>query len=465
MGDSDFLSLKEAAEYLNVKYKTVYRLVRDGKLPAVKIGGIYRIHRKDLEAYVELQRVAPPRVSVSRCAVCGRPIVSDLSIGGYCQAEECEEPICFACWQWEHQRFCPAHQAARTPPEEASMPASAEIIRCGTCFRIIPSPDLAGGQCELDGCDAWICTDCWNKPDGHFCRKHKPSRDAKLLEAQRLLAAGKIPCLVTDLEARKREINFLSRFDYKVRRVGTLLHPATGRALRIQDWDRYHTEGDETERLLELLGVGYLDKELLVRIPINAWSRYTIPPSGRVPGLVLEARGFSHLDAHVQQGFDTRPATVEDLVARLQVWTEEAEAERGTHVVGLASTTGWDEGARKHIQGQGGKGGFFHEWLMPVLIDLETGEVIYNAWDERLAPLAPLFAPQLHEELVHTTMRRVEALLDDSVTDSLVASEVASRLGVQEDVVHQAFERLAHSKQFVVEDIQGFGKTLMRKEG
>jgi len=465
MGESDFLSLKEAAEYLNVKYKTVYRLVRNGELPAVKVGGIYRIRRRDLEAYVELQRVPPVRASIPRCSVCGRPIVSELSIGGYCQAEGCNEPICFACWQWEHQRFCPVHQAEQASPEEVGMPASSDVLRCGTCFRVIPSPEMAGGQCEAEGCEAWICEDCWNKPDGHFCRKHKPSREEKLRDARRLLEAGQIPCLVTDLEARKREVNFLSRFDYKVHRVGTLRHPVTGRILRILDWELYHSRGDETEQLLELLHVGYLDKELLARTPINEWSRYVVQPSGRIPGLVLEARVFSHLDVYVRQGFDTQPATVEDLVSHLHSWMEEATQAQVVYVVGLASTTGWNEEARYYIQGERGQGGFFHEWLMPLLIDLETGEAIYNIWDERLAPLAPLFAPQLQEELIHTTMRRVEDLLAHSLTDSLIASEVAAHLGVQEEVVHQAFERLAHSKQFIVEDVQGLGKTLIRKEG
>ena len=50
-----FLSIQEAADYLGVDYKTVYRLVRAGKLPAGKFGGMYRIRRDDLEAYFQAQ--------------------------------------------------------------------------------------------------------------------------------------------------------------------------------------------------------------------------------------------------------------------------------------------------------------------------------------------------------------------------------------------------------------------------
>ena len=464
MGDSDFLSLKEAAEYLNVKYKTVYRLVRDGRLPAVKIGGVYRIRRQDLEAYVELQRIVPPQVSIPRCSICGRPIASELSLGGYCQAEGCNEPICFACWQWEHQRFCPVHQAERSTPKEGDMSASSQVLRCGTCFRVIPSPEMAGGQCEAEGCDAWICVDCWNKPDGHFCREHKPSREQKLAEARQRLAQGLIPCLVTDLEARKREVNFLNRFNYKVQRVGSIRHPLTGRALRVADWEAYRTSGDETDRLLELMGVGYLDKDLLARTPINEWSRYRVVPSGDVPELVLEARTFSHLEAYVRQGFDTQPATVEDLVALLNTYIKESEQKEMAYVVGLASTTGWDERTRTYIQGERTGEAFFHRHVLPLLVDLETGEVVYNEQDDRLAPLAPLFAPQLQEELVHAAVRQVEELLFRSPANSLTVSQATAALGIEEEVIQRAFEQLARLEKFSIDDIQGIGRTLIRKE-
>ncbi len=53
-----FLSIQEAADILNVQYKTVYRLVRDGELPAARIRRIYRIKYEDLLAYFEAQKLA-----------------------------------------------------------------------------------------------------------------------------------------------------------------------------------------------------------------------------------------------------------------------------------------------------------------------------------------------------------------------------------------------------------------------
>jgi excisionase family DNA binding protein len=44
------LSLRAAADELGVHYMTVYRYVRTGRLPAVKVGGEWRVERADLEA-------------------------------------------------------------------------------------------------------------------------------------------------------------------------------------------------------------------------------------------------------------------------------------------------------------------------------------------------------------------------------------------------------------------------------
>ena len=44
------LTPEEAAQYLRVNPQTVYRLLRNGKLPGAKIGHQWRIRRADLEA-------------------------------------------------------------------------------------------------------------------------------------------------------------------------------------------------------------------------------------------------------------------------------------------------------------------------------------------------------------------------------------------------------------------------------
>ncbi len=44
-----FMNVKEVASYLRIKPQTAYRLVQQGKLPAVKIGGQWKIKKEHLD--------------------------------------------------------------------------------------------------------------------------------------------------------------------------------------------------------------------------------------------------------------------------------------------------------------------------------------------------------------------------------------------------------------------------------
>lgn len=55
-----FLTTEEVLGYLKTTQRTIYRLIRSGELPAVRIGRQWRFRRTDLEAWVERQRPFPP---------------------------------------------------------------------------------------------------------------------------------------------------------------------------------------------------------------------------------------------------------------------------------------------------------------------------------------------------------------------------------------------------------------------
>ncbi len=50
--DHNLLTCDEAASYLRLHPRTVCRLLQQGKLPGVKIGRQWRIHRQDLETHL-----------------------------------------------------------------------------------------------------------------------------------------------------------------------------------------------------------------------------------------------------------------------------------------------------------------------------------------------------------------------------------------------------------------------------
>jgi len=51
-----FLTTEEVLVYLKITPRTIYRLIRNGELPAVRIGRQWRFRRADLDAWVERQR-------------------------------------------------------------------------------------------------------------------------------------------------------------------------------------------------------------------------------------------------------------------------------------------------------------------------------------------------------------------------------------------------------------------------
>ena len=61
MNDDTFLTTDEVLEYLQVNLRTVYRLIKAGKLPAVRVGRQWRFRRSDIDAWLESGRVRPAR--------------------------------------------------------------------------------------------------------------------------------------------------------------------------------------------------------------------------------------------------------------------------------------------------------------------------------------------------------------------------------------------------------------------
>ncbi|HXE80608.1 MAG TPA: response regulator [Vicinamibacterales bacterium] len=61
--EDTFLTTEEVLEYLQVNLRTVYRLIKAGKLPAVRVGRQWRFRKADLDAWLDSQRPG------------GRPIV------------------------------------------------------------------------------------------------------------------------------------------------------------------------------------------------------------------------------------------------------------------------------------------------------------------------------------------------------------------------------------------------------
>ena len=51
-----FLTTEEVLEYLQVNLRTVYRLIKAGNIPAVRVGRQWRFRKRDIDAWLDSQR-------------------------------------------------------------------------------------------------------------------------------------------------------------------------------------------------------------------------------------------------------------------------------------------------------------------------------------------------------------------------------------------------------------------------
>ena len=78
MAEESVLTTEEVLEYLQVNLRTVYRLIKAGKIPAVRVGRQWRFRKRDIDAWLESQRPRQGRgasPAARAAASVGRPRV------------------------------------------------------------------------------------------------------------------------------------------------------------------------------------------------------------------------------------------------------------------------------------------------------------------------------------------------------------------------------------------------------
>jgi excisionase family DNA binding protein len=112
--EKEFYSLEEVADLMGVNYQLIYKLVRSGELAAARLGKVYRISRRDLDAYLHQSKAHAGGV----CSVCGNTYQSRLSLRQTCT--QCDEPICVDCWSRKKVHVCPAHKGMAAAKEKTN---------------------------------------------------------------------------------------------------------------------------------------------------------------------------------------------------------------------------------------------------------------------------------------------------------------------------------------------------------
>lgn len=414
-----FWSVRELAEYLNVEYKTLYRQVVAGNLPAVKIGGVFRVRQEDVDAFLENMRVPTKKKPGSLVDAFREDIYGSL------YPERLEQTV--------------------------------EGLACARCGRLIKSIHLIGGACQHPSCEAILCSQCHANEDDRYCLEHRVPVSEKLGQARQHLSTERIDVLVTAEEARERELNFVSRFDQKIRELKRIVNPTDGSIQVVRSWDDIHREEAEFDSMApSLLGVPHQIAEVKA-FPRNISSSYHL---GRQRNsnqgssiFVIKATCVSRVREHLQNGFDTRPLSHPELVWLLEHGIERARASDAPHILGIGSPTGWDDQAQQTICGNGDQRVFSSLYIAVCLVDLNANRVFYNPVDNRIKPFIGLYRGDLDGEAVNRVKDFLQSKLVERASQGI--AEAMEATGQRRDIVVEAFSQLGAEEGYSVIRVDG----------
>ena len=80
MNNDALLTMNEVCGYLRVETRTVYRLIHAGRIPAIRVGNLWRFRKSDIDAWLEspqpVRTAAEPRAQAPAGSVAPAPASS-----------------------------------------------------------------------------------------------------------------------------------------------------------------------------------------------------------------------------------------------------------------------------------------------------------------------------------------------------------------------------------------------------
>jgi hypothetical protein len=251
--------------------------------------------------------------------------------------------------------------------------------------------------------------------------------------------------LVTGTIARLMEMDYLGRFDVTMHETESLYTPDGEFEVPEGYWDGRGERRSDEPRLADLLS----DRDDGARpdsFPANRRARYWLTDSRhlgltRETKLVVEAVVYSHLEAYAENDFDARPLDLDDLLGLVNDTVGEAERAEQAYLVAVASPTGFTDRVRNEVA-EGNSRTRFSRYLSLVLVDLQSGELLYDDSDDLAAKNERLFDVPVDDEHVEECLERVREQAREPGTHSVVVSDLEGE-GYDSHVAKRAFDRAA----------------------
>jgi hypothetical protein len=152
---------------------------------------------------------------------------------------------------------------------------------------------------------------------------------------------------------------------------------------------------------------------------------------------------------------------LDELLPVLQDQAAAAEKADRPHILGLAATCGWQAEALQYVRADVSGHSYSHRLLLPCLIDLREGQLVYNHLDQRILPFVSLFSFTLEGEEIQRVIAHIHDYL--LTHEGLPIHEIAEAVGVTDDVVEKTVARLQEAGSHKIERIRGLGPVIVRR--
>ena len=265
--------------------------------------------------------------------------------------------------------------------------------------------------------------------------------------------------VVTASTARLFEMDYMGRFDTGMYEAQSIRMPEETFDIPDDYWEGRSERRNEGSKMTNLLQEN--DKEPSDTYPTNPTARYTITQSkylglSEKTQMIIEATVASHLEAHAINGFDASAADLDDLLGFVNSAVREASDEETPYLLGIASPTGWTDRVKDLVLEDELARTRFSRHVSVCLVDLRSGDLIYDSSDPVVAENISVFERAVQTEAVDECVSMVRSeYINDLGRETVMLEEVVEEADYDRHVVKRSFDRIesrGEGEQFYVDE-------------
>lgn len=177
---------------------------------------------------------------------------------------------------------------------------------------------------------------------------------------------------------------------------------------------------------------------------------------------VFNARYASRVERYADQGYDCDPLTLADVTVMLAEMRDRARSSGVLTVLCLASPTGFERRVRDFIDSEEFHRNFISKYLSLLLLDMETGDLVFNPADETARAFSGICELEIDSEKEAKVRRDVEEAMLDALKlrDYVVFDDIQKAFG-NEPLMKLAFYDCAAEMGGEVQFVEGVGLVMM----